>query len=197
MKMINNEDSQRFKTWRDADLNVAQAMITQKVRKWKIPKRPKIEPPDKSLNKNMCGLKLLTCESSCPIAAGERLDENAVLIVHTEATFDVGSIGRALKVMPGYIRELLKGINFKAASSAALSEYGLRFRANVWDADQDRMFMTKSPNLLSVGARCLRAGMTFVWVYSCSRASYLLTQSTSSSSTCGTMCLLTALRLKT
>ncbi len=67
----------------------------------------------------------------------------------------------------GTLVSSVKGISFKTASSSVLSEDGVRFKVGVWDADQDKMLMQKSPNLLSVGTRCLKSGMTFVWVSSC------------------------------
>ncbi len=89
--MMNASDELRFCAWLKADVAVNQAMAVQKVRKWDIPLRPKIEMPLKSLNKNLCGLKCHSGETSCPIAAGEVLDPNAVPIVDTGATCDVGS----------------------------------------------------------------------------------------------------------
>jgi hypothetical protein len=110
--MMHAEDESRFNAWLVA--NTAQANVAAKGHNYDIPTRPtKIALPSKSFNKNACGLKLHPGETSCPIARGDVMDINAVHIVDTGATYDVGGRERTTELYPTYIRELLKSINFK------------------------------------------------------------------------------------
>ena len=55
-------------------------------------------------------------------------------------------------------------VDFETANDSVSADDGIRASIAPWDVDTDYVLMSTSPNLLSLGEKCMKHGFSFVWV---------------------------------
>ncbi len=85
-------------------------------------------------------------------------------ITDSGASTDVLGLEDFTTLFPEFIRQTKNKLTFQTANDIVDANKGVRVRIADWDSPSDAVLMRSSPNLTSLGARCMKAGMTFIWI---------------------------------
>ena len=88
-----------------------------------------------------------------------------VILIDSGATYDTLSEASASQTVSWFSRRLDKPIDFDTCGGPYTSTHGAKCHIAPWDMVSEFVFMD-SPDLISMGQRCLFGGFTFVWVES-------------------------------
>ncbi len=99
----------------------------------------------------------------CPKLEGTFL-RGKWFIIDSGASTDVLSLEDFSRLFPEYVRQTQNKLTFQTANDVVDASKGVRVRIADWDTPSDAVLMQNSPNLTSLGARCMHAGMSFIWI---------------------------------
>ena len=85
-------------------------------------------------------------------------------IIDSGASTDVLSLEDFSSLFPEFIRQTHNKMTFQTANDVVDASKGVRVRIADWDTPSDAVLMQNSPKLTSLGARCMHAGMSFIWI---------------------------------
>ena len=105
-------------------------------------------------------------ETEPPVCTPEMfgVDADRVLIIDSGSTANVLNKDKVKARNKELLRPTVHRLTFDTANSQTCVNRGLRARVGEWDCEADYVLMDDSPELLSLGERCMNAGYTFVWV---------------------------------
>ncbi len=86
------------------------------------------------------------------------------LIIDSGASTDVLSLEHFTRLFPEFIRNTQNKLSFQTANDVVDASKGFRVRIADWDTPSDAVLMQNSRNLTSLGARCMHAEMSFIWI---------------------------------
>lgn len=99
-----------------------------------------------------------------PLVPASVIGKHRIFVVDTCASKDVLSMDVAVDLCKEFIRPTNEQIRFTIASKYEYMSSGMRIQIAGWDVLSDCVLIDNAPNLMTVGSRTMRAGMSFISV---------------------------------
>ena len=104
-------------------------------------------------------------EARIPIVPFNRIAKGRTFLIDSGASNDTYPLQDAKKDLRDFIRKTSSVLEYSTAAENIVASQGMRVQIAPWDVRSDVVLMNDAPNLLSLGARCLHGGMSFIWLF--------------------------------